>query len=73
MNLQPHSKRGKPARWAWAAVGLYGALLAWPAWGQNMIRAITGSSVGGVDTVRVELSEPLAAVPSGFALSLIHI
>ncbi|MEK8024685.1 type IV pilus secretin PilQ [Pseudaquabacterium rugosum] len=35
---------------------------------QNMIRAITSSQQGGADVVRIELDQPLAAVPAGFAV-----
>ena len=35
---------------------------------QNAIQSITASQQAGTDIVRVELSEPLAAVPAGFAI-----
>lgn len=35
---------------------------------QNSIQAVTASVVNGVDTVRVELSQPLSAVPQGFSI-----
>ena len=35
---------------------------------QNVIQSITASQQAGTDVVRVELSEPLAAVPGGFAV-----
>lgn len=45
------------------------ALLAAPAaWAQTQIRAINTSQQAGVDVVRIELSEPLAALPSGFTV-----
>ncbi|RTL33006.1 MAG: type IV pilus secretin PilQ [Burkholderiales bacterium] len=45
------------------------ALLASPAaWAQTQIRAINASQQAGVDVVRIELSEPLAAVPTGFTI-----
>jgi type IV pilus assembly protein PilQ len=45
------------------AVGLPAAALA-----QSMIQSITSSQQGGSDVVRVELSEALAAVPTGFTI-----
>ncbi len=45
------------------------ACLAAPAaWAQTQIRAINTSQQAGVDVVRIELSEPLAAVPTGFTV-----
>jgi type IV pilus assembly protein PilQ len=45
------------------------ALLASPAaWAQTQIRAINASQQAGVDVVRIELSEPLAALPAGFTI-----
>jgi type IV pilus assembly protein PilQ len=38
------------------------------AFAQNMIQSITSSQQAGSDVVRVELSEPLTAVPGGFAV-----
>jgi len=45
------------------------ALLASPAaWAQTQIRAINTSQQAGVEIVRIELSEALAAVPTGFTV-----
>ena len=38
------------------------------AWAQPQIRAINTSQQAGVDVVRIEMSEPLAAVPNGFTI-----
>ena len=38
------------------------------AWAQNAIQSINSTQQAGVEVVRVELSEPLAAVPNGFAV-----
>ncbi|MFT7723124.1 MAG: type IV pilus secretin PilQ [Roseateles sp.] len=43
-------------------------LAASSAWAQTQIRAINTSQQAGVEVVRVELSEPLAAVPTGFTV-----
>src|ERR1700748_3156242 len=44
--------------------------LAFPmaSWAEPKITSVTGSQQGGTDVVRVELSEPLAAVPAGFVV-----
>ncbi|MFG6432353.1 type IV pilus secretin PilQ [Roseateles sp. LYH14W] len=50
-------------------LGIAVALLGAPvAWAQTQIRAINTSQQAGVDVVRIELSEPLAAVPTGFTI-----
>ncbi|MGM9483683.1 type IV pilus secretin PilQ [Roseateles sp. NT4] len=50
-------------------LGVAFTLLAVPAaWAQTQIRAINTSQQAGVDVVRLELSEPLAAVPTGFTI-----
>jgi type IV pilus assembly protein PilQ len=56
-------------RAAVAALSTVGALLSpVAAWAQNAIQAITSSQQSGTEVIRVELSEPLAAVPNGFAV-----
>lgn len=59
---------------AWAHTLLKSALLAsmalttvW-AHAQNAIQALTGGVQGGVEVVRIETSEPLSAVPTGFTI-----
>ncbi|MDR7269026.1 type IV pilus assembly protein PilQ [Pelomonas saccharophila] len=50
-------------------LGIALTLLAVPAaWAQTQIRAINTSQQAGVEIVRIELSEPLAAVPAGFTI-----
>src|SRR6185436_4390030 len=39
-----------------------------PAWAQNAIQSINSTQQAGVEVVRIELSEPLTAVPNGFAV-----
>ncbi|MCU0921770.1 MAG: type IV pilus secretin PilQ [Burkholderiaceae bacterium] len=53
-----------------ATVAVLALALATPlaAFAQNMIQSITTSQQAGTDVVRVELSEPLAAVPGGFSV-----
>jgi type IV pilus assembly protein PilQ len=38
------------------------------AWAQNAIQSINSSQQAGAEVIRVELSEPLAAVPAGFSV-----
>ena len=38
------------------------------AWAQNSIQSITSSQQAGTEVVRIELAQPLAAVPSGFSV-----
>lgn len=48
---------------------LAGSLLACTlALAQNAIQSLTGSVQSGVDVIRIETSEPLAAVPTGFTI-----
>ena len=44
------------------------ALAAPVAFAQGVIQSITSTQQSGADVVRIELSEPLAAVPTGFAI-----
>ncbi|MES2415386.1 MAG: type IV pilus secretin PilQ [Pseudomonadota bacterium] len=39
-----------------------------PAASANSIQSVTGSMQGGVEVIRVELAEPLTAVPTGFSI-----
>jgi type IV pilus assembly protein PilQ len=39
-----------------------------PALAQNAIQSINSTQQGGVEIIRIELSEPLAAVPNGFSV-----
>jgi type IV pilus assembly protein PilQ len=43
-------------------------LVALPAWAQNAIQSITSSQQAGTEVVRIELAQPLAAVPAGFSV-----
>lgn len=59
-----------PWRTALAALAVAATALAapLPAWAQNAIRSITSSQQAGTEVVRIELSEPLSALPQGFAV-----
>lgn len=50
-----------------AAMAVLGLGTAW-AHAQNAIQSITGSMQGGSEVLRIQLAEPLTAVPSGFTI-----
>jgi len=50
------------------AGALIAACIAVPGWAQPAVEAVSGSIQGGSEVVRVEFSEPLQAVPAGFAI-----
>jgi len=54
--------------WRAAAISLASIFCALAAQAQNAIQSINASQQGASDVVRVELSEPLAAVPGGFTV-----
>ncbi|GAP34805.1 type IV pilus secretin PilQ [Piscinibacter sakaiensis] len=56
-------------RWLSRAL-VWGGLVcaAIPAWAQNAIQSVTGSQQGSTDVVRIELAQPLPAVPRGFSI-----
>jgi type IV pilus assembly protein PilQ len=57
-------------RAALAALGTAALAVAWPglAWAQNAIQSITSSQQAGTEVVRIELAQPLPAVPAGFSV-----
>lgn len=55
-------------QWRAPSVALALFFTAFTAWAQNAIQSINSSQQGGVDVVRVELSQALGAVPAGFAV-----
>ena len=57
-------------RAALAALAAASASVLAPAlsWAQNSIQSITSTQQAGTEVVRIELSEPLAAVPNGFSV-----
>ena len=59
-----------PWRVALAALATAAAALCSPStvWAQNAIQSITSSQQGGTEVVRIELAEPLTAVPDGFSV-----
>lgn len=62
-----------------AVCAIVATLAATAAMAQSAIEAVTGTMQGGAEVVRVELSQPLAAVPTGLhdvdglQIPLIHI
>jgi len=55
-------------QWRNVFVALLGATLTAFAMAQNAITAVTGNVQGGSEIVRIDLSEPLSAAPSGFVI-----
>ncbi|OYY86478.1 MAG: secretin [Acidovorax sp. 28-64-14] len=51
-----------------AVCAIVATLAATAAMAQSAIEAVTGTMQGGAEVVRVELSQPLSAVPTGFAI-----
>ena len=51
-----------------ALLAMVSALACTAALAQASIQAVTGALQGGAEVVRIELSEPLGAVPAGFAI-----
>jgi type IV pilus assembly protein PilQ len=69
--MSSHQENPTMSQWraAVAALSAAGALLLAPAaWAQNAIQSITSSQQAGTEVVRIEMSEPLAAVPNGFSV-----
>ena len=66
----PQETRNMTFRWRAPLAALATALLALPpvAWAQNAIQSITSSQQAGSEVVRIELSEALPAVPTGFSI-----
>ena len=56
------------AHWREGVVGLAMALLSMVAGAQGSIEAVTGSVQGGAEVIRIDLSQPLTAVPTGFSI-----
>jgi type IV pilus assembly protein PilQ len=57
-------------RWRAALAAMATVALATPmgAWAQNAIQSITSTQQAGADVVRIELSQPLTVLPTGFSI-----
>jgi type IV pilus assembly protein PilQ len=69
--MRTHQENPTMFHWraAVAALSAAGALmLPLAAWAQNAIQSITSSQQAGTEVVRIELAEPLTAVPNGFSV-----
>jgi type IV pilus assembly protein PilQ len=67
--MKSNQENQMTAKWRSRALALALALGAWvPAFAQNAIQSINSSQQAGAEVIRVEMSEPLAAVPAGFAV-----
>ncbi|RYG13033.1 MAG: type IV pilus secretin PilQ [Burkholderiales bacterium] len=51
-----------------AAMAVFALVVALPSHAQTAIEAVTGSIQGGVEVIRIDMSQPLAAPPAGFAI-----
>ncbi len=62
--------RGTVLGFASVCVALLGVALSFPAnaQGANSIQAVTGSTQGGTEVIRIDLAEPLTALPTGFTI-----
>jgi type IV pilus assembly protein PilQ len=60
--------RAARAALATLVVGTVGLTAPLAAWAQNTIQSITSSQQGGTEVVRIELSQALTVVPSGFSV-----
>jgi len=70
MNMTVEPGLASPlTRWCARAL-VFTALVctAWPALAQNTIQSINSSQQGSADVVRIELAQPLTAVPRGFSI-----
>ena len=66
MSMQETGMMGKWSAKALALVAFMGAAVS--AYAQNAIQSINSSQQAGAEVVRIELSQPLAAVPNGFSV-----
>jgi type IV pilus assembly protein PilQ len=51
-----------------AAMAVFALVLAMPSHAQTAIEAVTGSISGGVEVIRIDMSQPLSGPPAGFAI-----
>ena len=56
------------SRWKQVVLGLTFALASLASQAQTAIEAVSGSVQGGSEVIRIDLSQPLSAVPSGFSI-----
>lgn len=61
----PRSAGRQPFRWVGALCLMAGSVCAYA---QNAIQSLSGGAQGGSEVVRIEMAQPLAAVPSGFTI-----
>jgi type IV pilus assembly protein PilQ len=67
--MSAHKENRIMRKWGAAlAAVVVGCAMPLAAWAQNAIRSITSTQQAGTEVVRVELKEPLAALPRGFTV-----
>ena len=54
--------------WQQVVLGASLMLVAVAVHSQSAIEAVTGSIQGGVEVVKIDLTQPLAAIPTGFSI-----
>ncbi|GAB3773130.1 type IV pilus secretin PilQ [Ramlibacter monticola] len=62
----------KTSKWSWRAFAAAAAMVASACWGvaqaAPVVENVRGSMQGGAEVVRIDFSEPLTSVPTGFAI-----
>jgi type IV pilus assembly protein PilQ len=56
------------AAWRAMAAGLLTLAASATAWAQNVVQAVSASQQAGAEVVRIELAQPLSALPAGFTV-----
>lgn len=62
------TQHGQRSRLAKAMTGIVLVMASWAAHAQVAIESVTGSVQSGVEVVKIDLSQPLSAVPAAFAI-----
>lgn len=70
MNKQYRAMDTEAVEWSLMKYAVLVCLALTTTWAQaqNAIQSVTGGSQGGVEVIRIDTSEPLAAVPTGFTI-----
>lgn len=66
--MRSMQKKITKASWRAVAAGIVTLMASSLAWAQNAIQSVSTSQQAGSEVIRIELSQPLAAVPAGFTV-----
>lgn len=66
--MRSMDKNFTKASWRAVAAGLLALAASTMAWAQNAVQAVSSSQQAGAEVVRIELAQPLSAVPAGFTV-----